>query len=82
MSLSTQVISSSGAFSFTPDSNKTRVCVIIGGKLKVQVGDEKEFVVGQRSMFRISPGVKCLVLNTTYIDAMLQVTTMTGPGQQ
>ncbi|KAK0742798.1 hypothetical protein B0T18DRAFT_170317 [Schizothecium vesticola] len=82
VSLSTQVISSSGAFSFTPDGNKTRVCVIIGGKLKVQVGDEKEFVIGQRGMFRISPGVKCLVLNTTYIDAMLQVTTMTGPGQQ
>lgn len=55
---------------------------MIGGKLKVQVGDEKEFVVGQRGMFRISPGVKCLVVNSSYIDAMLQVTTMTGPGQQ
>lgn len=55
---------------------------MISGKLKVQVGDEKEFVVGQRGMFRISPGVKCLVVNSSYIDAMLQVTTMTGPGQQ
>lgn len=60
----------------------TRVCVMISGKLKVQVGDEKEFVVGQRGMFRIGPGVKCLVVNSSYIDAMLQVTTMTGPGLQ
>lgn len=55
---------------------------MISGKLKVQVGGEKEFVVGQRGMFRIGPGVKCLVVNSSYIDAMLQVTTMTGPGLQ
>ncbi|KAK1828045.1 hypothetical protein QBC39DRAFT_375079 [Podospora conica] len=82
VSLSTEVISSGGAFPFPPDSNKTRVCIMISGKLRVQIGDEKEFAIGQRGMFRIHPGAKCMVVNTSYVDAMIQVTTVTGKGQQ
>lgn len=50
---------------------------MIAGKLKVEVDGEKGFTIGCRSMFRVGPGAKCLVVNGSYVDAVVHVTTLT-----
>lgn len=77
VTVSIDTISAGAAFQFPPHSKQTRVCTMIGGKLKVQVDGEEEFTIGSRSMFRVGPGAKCLVVNGFYVDAVVHVTTLT-----
>ncbi|KAK4159973.1 hypothetical protein QBC43DRAFT_326194 [Cladorrhinum sp. PSN259] len=58
---------------FRPDANKARLCIVLNGKLKVQVGDEPNFLVGLHGRFRIGPKVSCSVLNRLYENVVLTV---------
>lgn len=53
-----------------------RLCSLVSGKLRVHVGDEPEFVVGPHGLFKIEPGLKCVVFNRLYIDAVLHITSV------
>lgn len=77
VTVSIDTISAGAASQFPAHGKQTRVCTMIAGKLKVQVDDEKEFTIGCRSMFRVGPGAKCLVVNGSYVDAVVHVTTLT-----
>ncbi|KAK0743884.1 hypothetical protein B0T18DRAFT_372064 [Schizothecium vesticola] len=77
VTVSIDTISAGAAFQFPANGKQTRVCTMIAGKLKVQVDGEEEFAIGSRSMFRIAPGAKCLVVNGYYADAVVHVTTLT-----
>lgn len=77
VTVSIDTISAGAAFQFPTNGKQTRVCAMISGKLMVQVDGEDEFTIGSRSMFRIAPGAKCLVVNGYYVDSVVHVTTLT-----
>ena len=66
-------IASGRVHQFSADSDKTRMCTLAGGKLRVRVGKD-EFVVGAQGVFKIMPGVACRVNNRCYADVVLHVT--------
>ncbi|KXX74455.1 Transcription factor SFP1 [Madurella mycetomatis] len=76
IALLTVTISSGGVHRFHADSTKTRICSVMSGKLKIQVGDEPEFIIGSHGIFKISPGVSCSVVNRYYFDVVLHVTSL------
>lgn len=57
-----------------PDVLKTRVCSLAAGKVRVQIGNEPEFVIGPHGMFRVKSGTTCAVKNWMYSDAVLHIT--------
>ncbi|KAK1834260.1 hypothetical protein QBC39DRAFT_252901 [Podospora conica] len=71
-------IHSGGTLTLQPDANKSRLCSIATGKVKVKTGDEPEFTIGPHGMFRIKPGTSCVVQNWMYVDAILHVTVLAG----
>ena len=78
VSLTSSVITSGSTYSFAADPNKIRACVLLAGKVKVDVDGEAQFTVGPQGVFRIAPGVGCSVHNHFYVDATMQITTVTG----
>lgn len=76
ITLLTVTISSGGVHRFQADPTKTRICSLVSGKLKVQVGDETEFIIGSQGIFKISPGMSCSVVNRCYFDVVLHVTSL------
>lgn len=58
--------------------NKSRLCSVATGKVKVKTGDEPEFTIGSHGMFRVKAGTSCVVQNWMYVDAILHVTVLTG----
>ncbi|KAK3307314.1 uncharacterized protein B0T15DRAFT_529880 [Chaetomium strumarium] len=71
-------ISPGSDLSFAPDPNKTLLCSVAVGKVRVKVGTEAEFVVGPHGMFKIKAGTACNVSNGLYLDAVLHTTVLTG----
>ncbi|KAK0629327.1 hypothetical protein B0T17DRAFT_183052 [Bombardia bombarda] len=69
-------VPSGGSYRFVEDWQKTRVCSLANGKLKVQVDGEAEFVIGMNGVFRIGKGLGCVVMNRGYVDSMLHVTAL------
>ncbi|KAK3389346.1 hypothetical protein B0H63DRAFT_463461 [Podospora didyma] len=60
------------------DATKMRICSVGTGKVSVQLGGEPEFVIGPHGMFKVKPGVACVVRNTMYLDATLHMTLLSG----
>lgn len=58
---------------FHPEADKARVCLLVGGKLRVQVGEEAQFSVGSRGRFRVGPKIPCSVVNWSYENVVLTV---------
>ncbi|KAK3294303.1 uncharacterized protein B0H64DRAFT_184045 [Chaetomium fimeti] len=61
------------------DAHKTRLCSVAAGKVRVSIGEETEFVVGPHGMFKVKPGVRCVVRNGLYLEAVVH-TVMLGGG--
>jgi len=62
-----------------PEADSIRICVVAAGKLVVKLGDGDGAIdvnVGPHGMFKILPGMGCVVKNRLYIDAVLHVTTI------
>lgn len=78
VSLTSTVITSGSANTFAADTTKARACVVLSGKVKVNVDGEAQFTVGPHGVFRIAPGMGCSVQNHFYVDATMQITTVTG----
>ncbi|KAK5661201.1 hypothetical protein OQA88_11092 [Cercophora sp. LCS_1] len=71
-------IHSGGTWRIEADENKTRLCSIASGKLRIKAGTEPEFIIGQHGMFKVKPGVACEVKNWMYVDAIVHVTVLEG----
>ncbi|KAK4234912.1 hypothetical protein C8A03DRAFT_18267 [Achaetomium macrosporum] len=71
-------ISSGNDLSFAPDPNKTRLCSVAVGKVRVKIGNEAEFVVGPHGMFKVKAGTACNVSNGLYLDAVLHTMVLMG----
>ncbi|KAK3952833.1 hypothetical protein QBC32DRAFT_313526 [Pseudoneurospora amorphoporcata] len=75
--LTTLTITSGSTHKLPLDRSRTQICMLVSGKLRVTVNDgEEEFVVGPRGVFKLSPGVTCLLENWCYLDAAVHVTTV------
>lgn len=57
-----------------------RLCSLATGKLSVKTtggpGSDTEFRIGPNGMFKVPPGMACVVRNRVYVDAVLHVTTV------
>lgn len=60
------------------DAEKTRLCSVAAGKVRVRIGDEAEFVVGPHGLFKVKAGVACTIRNALYLDAVLHTTVLLG----
>lgn len=60
------------------DVHKTRLCSVAAGKVRVRIGDEAEFVVGPHGMFKVKPGVRCVVRNGLYLEAVVHTVVLGG----
>ncbi|KAH6856052.1 hypothetical protein B0I37DRAFT_395880 [Chaetomium sp. MPI-CAGE-AT-0009] len=60
------------------DAHKTRLCSVAAGKVRVRIGDEAEFVVGPHGMFKVKPGVRCVVRNGLYLGAVVHTVVLGG----
>jgi len=61
-----------------PDGEKTRICSIASGKVRVQTGDEPEFTIGPHGVFKVKAGTSCSVHNRMYADAVLHTVVLHG----
>ena len=65
-----------------PIDGVARLVSLATGKLRVKLGDEPEFKIGQFGMFRIEPGVaceiECDVESIHHVDAHIHVTHLSG----
>ena len=78
VSFHVDTIHSGATLTLDPDGNKTRICSIAAGKVRVKTGGEPEFTIGPHGMFKIKPGVGCAVQNWMYIDAIIHITVLSG----
>lgn len=76
VSLVATVITSGSTYIFGADATMARAGVLLAGKVKVDVDGETQFAVGPHGVFRIPPGVGCAVHNHCYVDAALQITSI------
>jgi len=53
--------------------NKLRLCSVASGQVRIRISDEPEFTVGPHGLFKLKPGVACVVENRNYDDAVLHV---------
>ncbi|KAL8380814.1 hypothetical protein RB595_005213 [Gaeumannomyces hyphopodioides] len=60
------------SLSLSPDARSTRLCTILAGKVRVQIGDAS-FGVGFGGNLKIRPGASAVLQNRLYIDAYLQI---------
>jgi hypothetical protein len=68
-----EVVSSGASLRWTAYPDRMRICSVGAGKVKVRIQGEEEFDLGPHGMFRLLPGLSCVVLNKLYGDAVLHV---------
>ncbi|KAH6632341.1 hypothetical protein F5144DRAFT_573747 [Chaetomium tenue] len=66
------------ALALEADAHKTRLCSVAAGKLRVRIGDEAEFLVGPHGMFKVKAGVRCVVRNGLYLEAVVHTVVLGG----
>jgi hypothetical protein len=75
LALQAIIIPSGGSHHFAADKTNIRICTLSSGKLRVQLQGEKEYTIGSHGMFVVRRGLGCTVLNRTYVDGIMHVTT-------
>ncbi|KLU89475.1 hypothetical protein MAPG_08446 [Magnaporthiopsis poae ATCC 64411] len=60
------------SLSLSPETRCTRMCTILAGKVRVQIGDAT-FSIGFGGNVKIRPGASAVLQNRLYIDAYLQI---------
>ncbi|KAL2166906.1 hypothetical protein VTG60DRAFT_2045 [Thermothelomyces hinnuleus] len=60
------------------EADKTRLCSVAAGKVRVSIGGEPEFVLGPHGLFKVRPGAACTVRNELSFDAVLHTVVLGG----
>ncbi|GAB1319580.1 hypothetical protein MFIFM68171_09790 [Madurella fahalii] len=71
-------IYSGNSLQLEADPDKTRICSLAAGKVRVKIGDQPEFIVGPHGMFKVKAGVTCTIRNRMYLDAVVHTTVLQG----
>ncbi|KAL0943192.1 uncharacterized protein CTRU02_201078 [Colletotrichum truncatum] len=70
------VIKPGASHQWTEEEDKVRICSLAVGKVNVNLGKTEPFQIGPNGMFKLKPGVACLIENRMYIDAVVHVTSV------
>ncbi|KAL2193456.1 hypothetical protein P885DRAFT_45425 [Corynascus similis CBS 632.67] len=60
------------------EADKTRLCSVAAGKVRVTIGAEPEFAVSPHGLFKIPPGAACTVRNGLCFDAVVHTVVLGG----
>lgn len=63
---------------FTLEGDRGVKCLIAVamGKLNVQIDGEPIFMLGAHGLFKVAPGVRCVIANETSLSATVHVTSI------
>lgn len=61
---------------WSPSESGTRLCSIAYGTVQVRLSEREEFPIGPNGMFKVGPGVACVVANPSHSGAVVHVTTI------
>lgn len=78
VSFRVDTIYSGNTLQLEADPDRTRLCSVAAGKVRVSIGSEPEFVVGPHGMFKVKAGAACRIRNVLYLDAVLHTTILQG----
>jgi hypothetical protein len=67
-----------GTLRLDPEPGKMRLCSVAKGKVRVAIGQEPEIVIGPHGLFKVKPGVSCVVRNHMDLDAVLHIMVLEG----
>ncbi|KAK4248291.1 hypothetical protein C7999DRAFT_13707 [Corynascus novoguineensis] len=60
------------------EADKTRLCSVAAGKVRITIGAEPEFAVGPHGLFKVPPGAECTVQNGLGFDAVVHTVVLGG----